>query len=99
MIVVGHQFYTQLEARRFEEPHQRRQGRLATVTFVGRHHGPGHARPLGQLGLAQASLEPGITQQPSARGRHLVVDAHGHDCIPHPLKPRRSTTARRTRLL
>jgi hypothetical protein len=82
MIVVGRQLQTQLETRRFEEPHQRRQRRLAAVMLVGRHHGPGHASPLGQLGLAQPGLQPGVSQQPGARGWHFVVDTHVHDCIP-----------------
>src|SRR5664280_2780356 len=34
MIVVGCQLHMQLEARRFEEPHQRRQRRLAPVMLV-----------------------------------------------------------------
>jgi hypothetical protein len=62
MIVVGCQLHMQLEARRFEEPHQRRQRRLTPVMLVGRHHGPGHASSLAQFGLAQTGLQPGVSQ-------------------------------------
>lgn len=82
MIFVRRQLHAQLETRRFEQPHQRRQRRLATVTLVSRHHGPWHASALGQFGLAQTGLQPGVSQQASARGGHLVIDAHVHDCIP-----------------
>src|SRR5665647_504431 len=84
MIVVGRQLHPQFEARRFQESHQRRQRRLATVMLVGGHHGPGHAGTLGQLRLAQAGLQPRVSQQTGARGGLFVVDAHVHDCIPQP---------------
>jgi hypothetical protein len=55
-----------------------------------------HAGTLGQLGLAQAGLKPGVSQQTSPRGGHFVVHAHVHDRIPHPGRGRTEESFRPT---
>lgn len=76
MSVTGDEMHAQVEPSRLQQSHQSRNGRLPTVSLVGRDHGCRYTSPFAELPLAETTLDPGQLEQCGRRRGYLMHLCH-----------------------